>query len=179
MGKNMMQRNPRKSHRRQRGFTLIETVLATMIMLVGLVAVAQLVGTSIFLNSANRVDSTATVLAQNELNQFTNQTLATLFYTDNIGNVCTLGNGTTGAFVGSPIITSNDNRQVIDFSRATVNGYNFTWADPNDPSGARYDVRWAVYTFTGTFGKRFILGARKVGGNATFYPVNLDTMVQK
>jgi len=83
---------------------------------------------SIFLNSANRVDSTATVLAQNELNQFTNQTLATLSYTDNIGNVA-LSETPYQRMVGSPVITSNDNRQVTIFS-GTVNGYNFTWADP-------------------------------------------------
>ena len=174
-----MPSNAKKSRRGQSGFTLIETAIATMIMLVALFAVAQLVATSIFLNAANRTDSTATVLGQNELNQFVGQQLATLSYTDTLGNVCTLGNGTTGSFVGSPITTSNDNRQVIDFSQATVNGYNFTWADPNDPSGARYDVRWAVYAFPNGYGKRFILGVRKSGGNAVFYPVNLDTMVQK
>jgi len=180
MGKNMKQSNLRNSRRRQQGFTLVETAIATMIMLVGLVAVAQLVTTSIFLNAANRVDSTAMVLAQNELNQFAGQPLSSFTYTDPLGNACTLGNaGTTGSFVGSPIATSNDNRQVIDFSQATIGGYSFTWADPNDPSGARYDIRWAVYSFANGYGKRFIVGARKLGGNAVFYPVNLDTMVQK
>jgi prepilin-type N-terminal cleavage/methylation domain-containing protein len=180
MGKNMKPSKLRKSRRGQDGFTLIETAIATMIMLVGLVAVAQLVATSVFLNSANRDDSTAMVLAQNELNQFAGQPLSLFSYTDPLGNVCTLGSaGTTGSFVGSPIATSNDNRQVIDFSRATVANYSFTWADPNDPSGARYDVRWAVYTFSNGAGKRFIVGARKLGGNLPFYPVNLDTMVTK
>jgi len=176
----MMPSNLKKCRRGQNGFTLIETAVATMIMLVGLIAVAQLVATSVFLNSANRDDSTEMVLAQNELNQFVGQPLSLFSYTDFIGNVCTLGNsGTTGAFVGSPVVTSNDNRQVIDFSQAKVTGYSFTWADPNDPSGANYDVRWAVYTFANGSGKRFILGARKTGGNVPFYPVNLDTMVQK
>jgi prepilin-type N-terminal cleavage/methylation domain-containing protein len=180
MGNNMKRLNLKKSPRSQRGFTLIETAVATLIMLVGLLAVAQLVATSVFLNTANRDDSTAMVLAQNELNQFVGQQLATFSYTDTLGNVCTLGDSaTTGSFVGSPVVTSNDNRQVINFSSATVAGYNFTWADPNDPSGARYDIRWAVYTFANGSGKRFVLGARKLGGNEPFYPVNLDTMVQK
>jgi hypothetical protein len=151
-----------------------------MVMFVGLFAVAQLVATSIFLNSANRNDTTAMVLAQNELTQFVGQPLSSFSYTDTTGNACTLGDsGTTGAFVGSPVATSSDNRQVIDFSGGVVAGYNFTWADPNDPSGARYDLRWAVYTFPNASGKRFIVGARKLGGNVAFYPVNLDTMVQK
>jgi len=175
-----MPSNSQKCRPGRNGFTLIETAIATMIMLVGLVAVAQLVATSIFLNTANRDDSTEMVLAQNELNQFVGQPLSSFSYTDFIGNVCTLGNsGTTGSFVGSPTATSNDNRQVINFSQAAVAGYSFTWADPNDPSGASYDVRWAVYTFASGSGKRFIVGVRKLGGNVPFYPVNLDTMVQK
>ena len=169
----------KKSVRQQRGFTLIEMMIAVVMILVGLVAVAQLVSASMFLNSANRDDSTSIVLAQNELNQFINQPLSTFSYSDNLGNVCTLGNaGTTGAFVGSPI-TSGGNQQVIDYSQAAVNGYSFTWIDPNDPSGAGYDVRWAVYTFPSGSGKRFIIGSRKTGGNRPFWPVILDTVVTK
>ncbi|HJZ64686.1 MAG TPA: prepilin-type N-terminal cleavage/methylation domain-containing protein [Candidatus Acidoferrum sp.] len=170
----------KKSARKQRGFTLIEMMIAVVMILVGLVAVAQLVSASIALNSANRDDSTSIVLAQNELNQFVGQSLSTFSYTDNLGNVCTLGSsGTTGSFVGSPLITSADNRQIVDYSQSTVNGYNFTWIDPNDPSGAQYDVRWAVYNFPSGAGKRFIIGARKTGGNRPFLPVNLDTLVTK
>ena len=168
----------RKSARQQRGFTLIEMMIAVVMILVGLVAVAQLVSASIFLNSANRDDSTSIVLAQNELNQFVNQPLSSFSYTDNLGNVCTLGTAATG-WAGSPIIPSSDNRQVIDYSQATVNGYSFTWIDPNDPSGASYDVRWAVYNFASGSGKRFIVGARKTGGNRPFLPVTLDTLVTK
>jgi prepilin-type N-terminal cleavage/methylation domain-containing protein len=176
----MTQVKSKKSFQRQRGFTLIEMMIAVVMILVGLVAVAQLVAASIFLNSANRDDSTSVVLAQNELNQFAGQALTTYSYTDNLGNVCTLGNSaTTGSFVGSPITTSSDNRQVIDYSQATVNGYNFTWSDANDPTGALYDVRWAVYTFPGGAGKRFVIGARKTGANRPFLPVNLDTLVAK
>ena len=169
----------KKSARKQRGFTLIEMMIAVVMILVGLVAVAQLVSASIALNSANRDDSTSVVLAQNELNQFVNQPLTTFTFTDNLGNVCTLGSaGTTGSFVGSPI-TSGGNQQVIDYTQATVNGYSFTWIDPNDPTGARYDVRWAVYNFPSGAGKRFIIGARKTGGNKPFWPVILDTVVTK
>ena len=179
MGENMTQLNSKKSLRKQRGFTLIEMMIAVVMILVGLVAVAQLVSASMFLNSANRDDSTSVVLAQNELNQFVNQPLSAFTYTDNLGNVCTLGSaGTLNAFVGSPI-TSGGNQQVIDYSQAAVNGYSFNWIDPNDPSGARYDVRWAVYTFNGVSGKRFIIGVRKTGGNRPFWPVILDTVVTK
>lgn len=174
----MTQATSRKSVRKQRGFTLIEMMIAVVMILVGLVAVAQLVSASIFLNSANRDDSTSVVLAQNELNQFVNQQLSSSSFTDSFGNTCNLG-GTANAWVGSPLATSNDNRQVIDFSQGAVNNYSFTSTDVNDPSGTRYDVRWAVYTFASNAGKRFIIGVRKTGGNRPFLPVNLDTVVTK
>src|SRR5579859_2217232 len=111
MRENMTRATSKKSAHKQRGFTLIEMMIATVMILVGLVAVAQLVSASIALNSANRDDSTSIVLAQNELNQFSGQSLSTFSYTDNLGNVCTLGSsGTTGSWVGSPIVTSADNR---------------------------------------------------------------------
>ena len=168
----------KKSLRKQRGFTLIEMMIAVVMILVGLVAVAQLVSASIFLNTANRDDSTSIVLAQNELNQFVGQPLSNTTYTDNLGNNCTIS-GAAGQFSGSPVTSSSDNRQIINFASATVPGYSFTWIDVNDPSGARYDVRWAVYTFANNAGKRFIIGARKTGGNRPFLPVNLDTVVTK
>ena len=51
----------------ERGFTLTELLIATAIILVGLVAVAQLVPASVMLNSNNRNDATALVLAQRQL----------------------------------------------------------------------------------------------------------------
>ncbi len=68
---------------------------------------------------------------------------------------------------------------MINFGAGTVPGFNFTWGDPNDPSGVQYDVRWAVYTFANGAGKRFIIGVRRSGGNAPLLPVSLDTMVEK
>jgi prepilin-type N-terminal cleavage/methylation domain-containing protein len=45
----------------QSGFTLMELLVATVIILVGLVAVAQLVPTSVLMNTNNRNDGTALV----------------------------------------------------------------------------------------------------------------------
>lgn len=174
-----MQAMTRNTRGKQCGFTLIEMMIATLMMAVGLVAVAQLVPFSILLNTANRDDSTALVLAQSEMNQFIEQPLTTFAYTDAGGNICTLGNpATPNQFVGNPVVPFGGS-QVINFAGAQVPGYSFTWFDPNDPSRASYDVRWAVYTLAGGAGKRFILGVRRSGGNAPLLPVNLDTMVEK
>src|SRR6266403_2105424 len=85
---------------KQRGFTLIEMMIAMLMMTVGLLAVAQLVPFSIRLNTANRDDSTALVLAQNEMNQFIEQPLANPTFIDAAGNNCTLGNGARRFILG-------------------------------------------------------------------------------
>jgi len=104
----------------ERGFSLLEMMFATIILLVGLVAVAQLVPTSILLNFRNRNDSAATVFAQRELDQMLDQPLSANSFTDAQGKVCQLGNSATptpsnpNAFFGSPVVVIN-NLAFIDF----------------------------------------------------------------
>jgi prepilin-type N-terminal cleavage/methylation domain-containing protein len=173
--------------KRQRGFTLTEVLVATVVLLVCLVAIAQLVPASILSNATNRNDSSAMVFAEQELNQFASRPLTdTQYTTERVLPVCTvaipcsLGDpAQSDQVVGSPVVVIN-NHPVIDFSVATVAGYSFAYQDPNDPAGVIYDVRWAVITHApgGTIAsKRFILGASKRGGNSFLVPVTLDTMV--
>src|SRR5260370_13270898 len=90
-----MQAISRSSRGKQRGFTLVEMMVAMLMMTVGLLAVAQLVPFSIRLNTANRDDSTALVLAQNEMNQFIEQPLANTAYAAAAGKACTPGTAAT------------------------------------------------------------------------------------
>ncbi|GAC1629027.1 MAG: hypothetical protein NVS9B13_26790 [Candidatus Acidiferrum sp.] len=178
---------PARCH--QSGFTLIELLIATVVMTVGLVGVAQLVPVSIGLNAANRNDSTALVFAQREINELVDQPLNLPTFQDPQGvlcapatYICNLGNPATPRVpVGSPVVMLY-NKPMIDFSAAPVANYSFNYADPNDPVGLSYDVRWAVITYTtgaNTNGRRFIVGVRRVGGNGPLLPVTLDTMVEK
>jgi prepilin-type N-terminal cleavage/methylation domain-containing protein len=174
----------RKSHQ---GFSLLEMMFATIILLVGLVAIAQLVPASILLNSSNRMDSSALVFAQRELDQILDQPMTVSSFTDALGNTCQLGNpAVTNSLQGNNAAIIHG-RTLIVFSSPTppaapTNGYGFTYQDPNDPNGTTYDVRWAVI-ITGSGGtpssKRFILGVRQLGGSGYFPPVTLDTMVGK
>jgi len=171
----------------QRGFSLLEMMFATVILLVGLVAVAQLVPASILLNYRNRNDSTAMVFAQRELDQMLDQPLNSNSFSDALGNACQLGNSasptsaTPTVFFGSPVVTVN-NLALIDFNASTVSGYNFLYQDPTSAIETKYEVRWAVIlTGNGTtvFAKRFILGVRQQGGNGYFPPITLDTIKAK
>jgi type II secretory pathway pseudopilin PulG len=176
-----MQRPSRTRHR-EFGFSLLEMMLAAVILLVGLVAVAQLVPASILLNYRNRTDSSALVFAQRQMDQFLDQPLSSPAFTDAHGYFCQLGNAaTTNVVVGSPLV---NNQALIDFNQALVPNYSYAtpFIDPNDPSGTGYDVRWAVIVTgngTAVSSKRFILGIRQQGGSGYFQPVTLDMMVGK
>jgi prepilin-type N-terminal cleavage/methylation domain-containing protein len=175
----------------EQGFSLLEMMLATMILLVGLVAIAQLVPATILLNYRNRTDSAAMVFAQREMDFMLDQPLSSTSFTDTnvppvycpASTTCYLGNPSPqNQIQGSPLTVDINNQTIIDFAQAAVSNYSFIYQDPNDPSGATYDIRWAVIvTGNGTniSSKRFILGIRQAGGSGYFQPITLDTMVQK
>jgi prepilin-type N-terminal cleavage/methylation domain-containing protein len=168
----------------EKGFSLLEMMLATIILLVGIVAIAQLVPASILMNYRNRNDSAALVFAQREMDQFLDQPLSlSVPFTDALANTCSLGDPTAPNTVqGSPVLVIN-NQAVINFGAAPVTNFSFSYPEnPTDPTSATYDVRWAVIlTGNGSivYSKRFIMGVRQQGGNGYFQPINLDTMVQK
>lgn len=171
-----------KTRRVEQGFSILEMLLATVILLVGLVAIAQLVPATILMNYRNRTDSSALVFAQRQLDQMLDQQLIATSFTDVLGNVCQLGNPSpANAVQGSGVLYVNS-QTLINFSASPVSGYSFTYQDPIDPSGTTYDVRWAVIvTGNGSTpsSKRYILGVRQLGGNGYFLPITLDTLVTR
>jgi type II secretory pathway pseudopilin PulG len=176
----------------ERGFSLLETIFATAVLLVGLVGVAQLVPASLLLNQSNRTNSSALVVVQHELEILIHQPLNGPFstlYTDPVtGNQYSLGDPTqpSGTLVGSPAAMVNG-RTAIDFSQVPVAGYSLNFTDTSDPTAATWDLRWAVIASTVTtpggttvvMSKRFIVGARQINGQGFVLPVTLDTTVYK
>lgn len=179
-----------QNKRRQRGFTLLELAIATLILMVGIVGVVQLVPASQQSNFKNRVDTTAMVFAQRELDQMINQPLTSANFTDSDNRVINLGSQTvTNTVFGGPV-NAAVNPPTISFSSAgAVAGYNYTFYDPNDltdPESATYEMRWAVISIVSAgqvVSKRFIVGCRRVGGSGqagqVMLPAVVDTLVQK
>jgi len=184
-----MTRRRNSGNAAERGFTLTEMLIATAIILVGLVTVAQLVPASVMMNSNNRNNATALVLAQRQLEAMREVPLAKTTFQDPLGVLCPLsatcylGDPTQPLqVVGSPVALDSNNAPVIDYSAAPVSGYSFIYVDPNDPFGATNDVRWAVVTYTNgpiTTGRRIILGVFRRGMNSPTLPVTLDVLVSK
>jgi prepilin-type N-terminal cleavage/methylation domain-containing protein len=185
-----MQFSASKQRMQQQGFSILEMMLATVILLVGLVAIGQLVPASILLNYRNRMDSSALVFAQRQLDLILDQplNLPGNAFTDQQGNTYKLGDPATPNTRQGYNVVSFNNETLIDFNGAPpppaypTNGYGFTYQDPTDPNGTTYDVRWTVIvTGNGSTAasKRFILGVRQLGGNGYFLPITLDTMVTR
>ncbi|HET7105248.1 MAG TPA: prepilin-type N-terminal cleavage/methylation domain-containing protein [Candidatus Acidoferrum sp.] len=175
--------------KRQRGFTLLELAIATLILMVGIVGVVQLVPASQQSTFQNRVDTTAMVFAQRELDQMINQPLTTGNFTDSDNRSVNLGSQTvTNTVFGGPVIPTT-NPPTIDFTAAAVAGYNYTFQDLNDltdSGSATYEMRWAVISILSggqVVSKRFIVGCRRVGGSGNaskvMLPAVVDTLVQK
>lgn len=173
-----------------RGFTLLEMMCATVILLVALFAVAQLVPVSINLNGQNRSDSMALVFAQREMDQMIEQPLSSTVFTDPQGilcppgGVCNLGDPSNpNNLVGNPVAVNSDGLTMINFGGPQVPGYSFNYQDATSANGATLDVRWAVVTSVNpagaVTGRRFIIGVQQQGGNGFFLPVTLDSTVSK
>ncbi len=171
----------------QGGFSLLELLIATVVLMVGIVAVVQLVPASLQSNANNRVDTTATVMAQRQLDQILSQPLTASSFQDKVfyyndGPIFNLGDpASPGVVVGSPIVMYGTTA-VIDFSAGVVDGYNFQYADPNDPAGALYELRWGVISAVNNgavVSKRIVLGCRQLNSNQLAFAANLDSMVEK
>ena len=183
-----MRRRRTARQRRQHGFTLVEMLIATVIVLVGLVAVAELVPSSVMLNANNRNDGTALVFAQRDLEALREQPMSNTTFSDPLGvtcplaTTCFLGPSLPGQLVGSPVVLGGSGQPLIDFSAAPVSGYSFSYIDPNDPFSAPYDVRWAVIALgsgTTVTGRRIIVGVFRRGMQTPTLPITLYTLVEK
>ena len=182
----------------EQGFTLTEMLMATVVVIFGLVAVAQLVPTSVMLSSSNRSNGAALVFAQREMEALREQPLAVSTFSDQNGvtcpasTTCNLGDSSKAYFVGCPVVPNASGAPIIDFSTMDfssgppVSGYSFSYIDLNDPSGATYNVCWAILTVStnsGTVptvtGRRIVVGVFRSGMESPTLPVTLDTLVER
>jgi len=177
-----------KARRRQCGFSILEMVLASAILMVGIISVLQLVPASLQSSVGNRMDTMATAVAQRELDQMLSQPLTVNGFVDQYTQqIISLGG------VGSPgaSVLMSGQSVVVDFSPSAVPpaGFSITYTDQNDPNHPSFELRWAVFPQVNNNGtmvsRRIIIGCRRVQsvqsvGNSQFLlPVTLDSSVWK
>ena len=172
-----------RTGRKQNGFSILEMILASAILMVGIVSVVQLVPASLKSSVGNRMDTMATVVCQRELDQMLSQPLNVNSFQDQSQTISLGGAGSPGASV-----LMSGQSVVIDFSAGTTPpaGFSATMlTDPNDLTSASFELRWAVFPQISNgvvVGRRIVVGCRRAnsGGNQQLLlPVTLDSSVQK
>ncbi len=172
-------------HKREAGFTLLELLIAGIVLMVGLLALTGLFVTAIGNNGRSRVDSTATMVSQAVVEQIS-ATLAgggPAQVTDCEGNTFLLEYAAGGANLGGSGIDFTQSTSGLA-ATSTTPGYqmNFTVCNGGAEAAttAVYDVRWNVQQVgTGTW--LATIAARPVNlqpGRFTFnLPVTMRTYV--
>jgi Prokaryotic N-terminal methylation motif len=171
--------------RKQDGFSVLEMIVASAILMVGIVSVVQLVPASLKNSVGNRMDTMATVIAQRELDQMLSQPLSVNSFRDDTYYGWPISLGGTGS-PGAAVVMSGQSA-IIDFSAdAPPAGFYIpSYVDPNDQSGSSFELRWAVFQQPSNgpvVSRRIIIGCRRnrnVVGGQLFLPVTLDSSVQK
>jgi prepilin-type N-terminal cleavage/methylation domain-containing protein len=156
----------------QSGFSLIELMLAMIVLTVGLLGGMIVIVTAIATNARNRFDTAAVALAQSTMDRIIVLSAGaagqTTQMTDCNGTVYTL-NTTAGGAPLTNFTTVINGNQIIDFTQGAVAGYQMLYT--LCPAGATdglplgnpqtYDVRWNIQAVAGTPGQEMVLVAAK------------------
>jgi Tfp pilus assembly protein PilV len=135
----------------QAGFTLVELMIACIVLVVGLLALSGLIAIGVLNNNRNKVDTTATMLAQSVI-EHVDASLSSSSITHL--KDCS-GNAPTEVTVSAGGATVKSDGK-IDFSEAPPAGYSMVFqvcsTDPASGSVSRtaYDVRWNVTAIPST-----------------------------
>ncbi|MFL6440161.1 MAG: prepilin-type N-terminal cleavage/methylation domain-containing protein [Terriglobales bacterium] len=146
----------RKQRTGTEGFSLIELLIAMLVLTVGLLGGMIVIVTAIASNARARLDSTAVALAQSTMDRIVALSSAAVpqqtSLTDCEGTVHTISTASGG---GAPLIDVTglpDGKQMIDFTQPAVTNYSMVYvlcATGSTAGGVlgvkqKYDVRWNV-----------------------------------
>ena len=162
--------------RNERGMTLIELMIALVVLLVGVVGSMSLVALSIGSDGRNRQQSNSTALSQmltEKISSVKASTSPVLTVTDCVGNSYTVDT----AAGGSALTAAGD----VDFTQATVADYSMLYTDcGTNGRQMTYDLRWNIQQ-TSSYVKFVTVSSRmkNAGGDLKFFslPVTVRTLV--
>jgi hypothetical protein len=160
-----MELKQRNKWSKQRGTSLVELMIACVVLVVGVGAVAGIIPIAIGANSRNRQQSNSTVIAQMVMEKILSvpagapQVLVISDCVPTAFNVNTAGSG------GATLLPSGD----VNFNVAAPAGYSmlYTACGPAGGAASVYDVRWNIQT-PSVFVKLITVSAKLKGsGNAS------------
>jgi prepilin-type N-terminal cleavage/methylation domain-containing protein len=158
-----------KNRGRQSGMSMVEVLIAMLVLVVGMMGSMILVRTAIVNNNRNKLDTTSTALAQMVLEQITSRQATA--NTNIIINDCTGVARTINPNVGgATLIAAGFNQGNIDFTQnlaAVPAGYSMQYITcGNANAQVTYEIRWNVTAMT-VFTKLVTVSARKQIATAT------------
>ena len=166
----------KKAIRNERGMSLVELMIAMVVLMVGLVGSLALVAVSMGNNGRSRQQSNSTITAQLIIEKIASMraTLAPVLpVTDCAGNVFNV-NTVAG---GSPLTASGD----IDFAQPPVAGYQMLYTDcGTNGRQLTYDIRWNILQPTPNVKILIVSAKRQNGGGDLKYfslPVTVRTLI--
>ena len=159
--------------------TMIELLIAGVVLVVGMLAIMVLLGLATGNNGRSKVDSTATMLSQGVVEQISAVlagggpgSIVDDNNCDGTGNTWTI-DATSGPAPnggGAPILGAK-----IDFTQVAPAGSQMNYVDCAGTIRTTYDVRWNVQTVGSTF--LVTVGARPQGAGQTQFtfalPINM------
>jgi len=164
---------------RESGMTLIELMIAMVVLAVGIVASMALVLVAIGTNGSSRQLSNSTALAQ----MVTERIMAVPSQTSTIVTItdCTNTAYNVSTSVGGAPLTSTG---IVDYSQGTVANYNMTYTDcATNGRQSTYDVRWNIQSIANSNGYVKLLTVssqlKSAGKSAVIYapPATIRTVV--
>lgn len=183
-------REGRVRHEPEQGMSLIELMIAMVVLAIGLAGVTTLLVSAIASNHRNSTDTTATLLAQMVVEQISAQHVyinGLISVTDCAGNQLRI-DPTPGAAPAGNGANLNAN-QNIDFTQAATGipaNYSMNYVDCSTAGGIQttYDVRWNVMSVSTNASTRMITAAarplasdaNKLGGLYFAIPANLRSI---
>lgn len=163
---------PRKS---QRGVTLIELMIAMLVLSIGLGALFTLISVALASNNKNSKDTSATLLAQMVIEQISSQhpnSTTTITVTDCASNSWTVATaaGAAPTGTGANLITNTSSLSYggIDQTQALSgipSGYAMQYVDCSNNGPTTYDVRWNVMSVDSNYTRLITASARPINAN--------------
>lgn len=167
------------------GFSLVELMVAMLVLAFGLVAGAAVISTAIATNGRARFDTTATALAESVMEHIVaipsraQGAAALTSMTDCAGTTFTMNTVQGGAnLISTGVFAGN-----IDFTQPAVQQYSMLYTICSAGKNMSYDVRWRIDPGPTPFTQLVTVSAKNVGqagnsagGNRFALPVRLRTI---